>query len=57
MPYEVKEHDSETCDEIADDGYDVVNELSHEVKDHHESKPDADRQVRILSELEKEGDE
>lgn len=57
MPYEVKEHDKDACDEIADDGYDVVNEVSGDVKDHHEAKPDADRQVRILHELEKEGDE
>jgi hypothetical protein len=57
MPYEVHEHDADKCDEIADSGYDVVNELTHEVKDHHDEKPDADRQVRILSELKKDGEE
>jgi len=55
MPYEVIDHDSEKCEEDGP-GYDVMNSDTEEVKDHHEEKPDADRQVRILSELEKEGD-
>lgn len=56
MPYEVKEHDGEKCEESGE-GWDVVNEHTEEVKDHHENKPDAERQVRILHELEREGDE
>ena len=54
MPYEVKEHDGDKCDQIANEGFDVVNEATHEVKDHHEDRPAADRQVRILSELERD---
>lgn len=57
MPYDVKEHDPEKCDEIAETGWDVVNKDTEEVKDHHDTKPDAERQVRLLTELEKEGDE
>lgn len=53
MPYEVREHDSGRCDS-GSDGFDVLNSESEEVKDHHEAKPDAERQVRILSELEKD---
>jgi len=53
MPYEVKEHDTGKCDE-AGDGFDVINVDTEEVKDHHEEKPDAERQVRILDDLERE---
>jgi hypothetical protein len=55
MPYEAKEH-GEACPVEAGDGWDVVNVESEEVKEHHEEKPDAERQVRLLSELEKEGE-
>jgi hypothetical protein len=48
MPYKVEEHDGE---------FDVVNTETDEVKDSHENRDDAERQVRILNELEKEGDE
>jgi hypothetical protein len=48
MPYDVKEHDGEKCSESAE-GFDVVNTESGDVKAHHEAKPDADRQVRILT--------
>jgi hypothetical protein len=57
MPYDVAEHDAEKCDEIADEGWDVVNSETDEVKDHHDAKPDAERQVRLLDELGKEGDD
>jgi len=53
MPYEVKEHDNGRCDE-AGDGFDVVNMDTEEVKDHHGERPDAERQVRILEDLEKD---
>lgn len=53
MPYEVAEHDSAKCDEPGD-GWDVCNKETEEVKDHHQAKPDAERQVRILDELEKD---
>ena len=56
MPYEVKEHNAEKCDELGDAGFDVVNKATEEVKDHHDDKPAADRQVRILSELEKDAE-
>jgi hypothetical protein len=57
VPYDVAEHDAGKCGEIADDGWDVINKETKEVKDHHDEKPDAERQVRILTELEKEGDD
>jgi hypothetical protein len=47
MPYKVVE---------AGDGYDVVNTETDEVKAHHDSREDAERQVRLLHELEKEDD-
>lgn len=53
MAYECKEHDGEKCEETGE-GWDVVNSESEEVKAHHEEKPDAERQVRILTEMEKE---
>jgi hypothetical protein len=57
MPYDAVEHEPEKCEEIADSGWDVINKDTEEVKDHHEEKPDAERQVRLLGELEKEGDD
>lgn len=56
MPYETSKHDASACPENGD-GWDTVNTDSKEVKDHHEEKADADRQVRVLRELEKEGDD
>lgn len=53
MPYEVREHETAKCDDPGD-GFDVVNTETEEVKDHHEQKPDAERQVRILTDLEKD---
>lgn len=57
MPYDVTEHDAEKCEEIAESGFDVINKETGEVKDHHDEKPDAERQVRLLTELEKKGDD
>lgn len=48
MPYKVEEHDGK---------FDVVNTETEEVKDTHDDRDDAERQVRILNELEKEGDD
>lgn len=45
MPYKVVE---------ANGGYDVVNTDTDEVKAHHADKDDAERQVRLLHELERE---
>jgi hypothetical protein len=53
MPYAVNEHDTARCD-APGDGWDVINKESEEVKDHHADKPDAERQVRILDDLEKD---
>jgi hypothetical protein len=53
MPYDVKEHDGEKCPADGD-GFDVVNTESEEVRAHHEQKENAERQVRVLTELEKE---
>lgn len=50
--YDVKEHDGQKCSDTAP-GFDVVNS-DGEVKDHHEHKPDAERQVRILEEMGRE---
>lgn len=49
MPYKVVENE--------DHEFDVVNTETDEVKDTHENREDAERQVRILHELEKEGDD
>jgi hypothetical protein len=49
MPYTVKAAEN--------GGYDVVNTETEEVKAHHDDKDDAERQVRLLHELEKEGEE
>ena len=57
MPYDVAEHDADKCEEIADSGFDVINKETEEVKDHHDSKPDAERQVRLLHELDREGED
>jgi hypothetical protein len=48
MPYKVEEHDGK---------YDVVNTETDEVKATHDTREDAERQVRLLHELEKEEDE
>lgn len=53
MPYEVKEHDSGKCDDLSQ-GFDVVNSQSGDVKAHHDAKEDASRQVRMLTEMEKD---
>lgn len=53
MPYKVEEHDTGKCND-GGDGWDVINSETEEVKDHHGDKPDAERQVRILTELEKD---
>lgn len=47
MPYKVEEHDGK---------YDVVNTETEEVKATHDTKEDAERQVRLLHELEKDED-
>jgi hypothetical protein len=44
MPYEIKH--------VEGDGYDVINSETKDVKGHHENKEDAERQVRILNEVE-----
>lgn len=44
MPYEIKH--------IEGDGYDVINSETHDVKGHHETKEDAERQVRLLHAIE-----
>jgi hypothetical protein len=54
MPYECKEHDGEKCDHDGPGGFDVVNRETEEVKAHHDDKPDAERQVRVLHEIERE---
>jgi hypothetical protein len=43
MPYEIKPSNS---------GYDVVNKDTQEVKAHHATKEDAERQVRLLHAVE-----
>lgn len=48
MPYKVEERDGK---------FDVVNTETDEVKASHENREDAERQVRLLHELEKEEDE
>jgi hypothetical protein len=53
MPYDVEEH-GEKCPVEAESGWDVVNTDLDEVKDHHGEKADAERQERILTEMEKE---
>lgn len=45
MPYEIKPVDG--------DGFNVVNSETGEVKANHTSKENAERQVRLLHELEK----
>lgn len=47
MPYKVEEKDGDFC---------VVNTETGEVKAEHEVREDAERQVRLLNELEKEGE-
>jgi hypothetical protein len=46
MPYEVKK---------TDDGCEVINTETHEVKAHHADCEDAHRQVRLLEAIEHEG--
>lgn len=48
MPYKV---------EPRGEKYAVVNTETDEVKAEHDNREDAERQVRLLHELEKEGDE
>jgi hypothetical protein len=48
MPYKAEERDGEWV---------VVNTETDEVKAHHDSKEDAERQVRLLHELEREGED
>lgn len=48
MPYHVKENDGK---------WEVVNDDTDEVVDEHDTKEDAERQVRMLHEIEKEGDD
>lgn len=55
MPYDVKEHDGGKCPADGD-GFDVVNADTEEVRAHHEAKDNAERQVRVLTEMEKEDD-
>jgi hypothetical protein len=43
MPYEIRE---------AGDKYEVINSETHDVKGTHENKEDAERQVRLLNEIE-----
>lgn len=45
MPYKVEERDGKHC---------VVNADTNDVKGCHDSKEDAERQVRLLHELEKD---
>jgi hypothetical protein len=47
MPYKVEPNG---------DGFDVINTETDEVKDHHDTREDAERQVRLLHEMEKEGE-
>lgn len=44
MPYEIKA--------VAGDGYDVINSETKDVKAHHTTKEDAERQVRLLNAIE-----
>jgi hypothetical protein len=44
MPYEIKH--------IENDGYEVVNKDTGDVKAHHATKEDAERQVRLLEAIE-----
>jgi hypothetical protein len=48
MPYEVKENDGE---------FDVINSESQEVKATKDTREEAERLVRTLDELEKEGED
>lgn len=48
MPYKVEQQG---------DDWIVINTETDEVKAHHETKEDAERQVRLLHELEKEGED
>ena len=48
MPYKVEQQG---------DDWVVINTETDEVKAHHETKEDAERQVRLLHELEKEGED
>jgi hypothetical protein len=43
MPYEIRE---------AGDEYEVINSETHDVKGKHETKEDAERQVRLLNAIE-----
>ena len=43
MPYEIKP---------ANSGFDVINSDTKEVKAHHDTKEDAERQVRLLHAIE-----
>ena len=56
MAYETTDHGMYDCEitDAAEGAKDTVNSATHEVKDHHENPADAERQVRILNELEKE---
>jgi hypothetical protein len=44
MPYEIKH--------VEGNGYDVINSDTKEVKAHHATKEDAERQVRLLHAIE-----
>jgi len=48
MPYKVEDH--------GDGDYVVVNTDTQEIKAHHDTREAAERQVRLLEELEKEGE-
>lgn len=48
MPYEVREENGEYC---------VYNSDSNDNKGCHEAKEDAERQVRLLHQIEKEDDD
>jgi hypothetical protein len=48
MPYEVKEENGEYC---------VYNKDTQDNKGCHENREDAERQIRLLHEIEREGDE
>lgn len=44
MPYEIRH--------VENDGYEVINSETKDVKGHHENKEDAERQVRLLNAIE-----
>lgn len=49
MPYKVEK--------AAEDDYTVVNTETGDIKAHHPDRESAERQVRLLHEIEKEGDQ